>query len=57
MISNARIAPTLPVQDLERAKRFYHQTLGLDIYMEGAGKILFRASTNAESWHQVRIPR
>ena len=34
MISNSKISPTLPVVDLNRARKFYHETLGLKITME-----------------------
>ena len=34
MLSNARVAPTLAVTDLERARRFYEGTLGLEVAAE-----------------------
>jgi catechol 2,3-dioxygenase-like lactoylglutathione lyase family enzyme len=45
MLSDASVVTTLPVSDLERARRFYHEMLGLDplretpqgLIYEGAG--------------------
>ncbi len=34
MLSDARVAPTLAVSDMERARRFYEDTLGLAIEAE-----------------------
>jgi len=42
MLSSARVAPTLAVTDLERARRFYEDNLGLEIEMEVAETIRFR---------------
>lgn len=43
MISNSKITPTLPVVDLNRAKRFYHETLGLKISTEDNMGVLFES--------------
>jgi catechol 2,3-dioxygenase-like lactoylglutathione lyase family enzyme len=34
MLSNARVAPTLAVTDLNRARRFYEDKLGLEVEAE-----------------------
>ena len=44
MIANAKISPTLPVVDLNRAKKFYRDTLGLKIVMEDPYGVLFESS-------------
>ena len=44
MLSNARIAPTLPVSDMDRAKKFYVDTLGFTIAQEGEGGVLIEAA-------------
>jgi catechol 2,3-dioxygenase-like lactoylglutathione lyase family enzyme len=41
MLSNARVAPTLAVTDLDRARRFYEDTLGLKVEAEVAETIRF----------------
>jgi len=43
MISNSKVTPTLPVVDLERARRFYRDTLGLKISAEDSMSVLFEA--------------
>lgn len=61
MLTNAPVHPTLPVVDLERAKKFYQVTLGLKIIQEdpspgavlqaGEGTTLYiyqRAATKAD---------
>jgi catechol 2,3-dioxygenase-like lactoylglutathione lyase family enzyme len=42
MLSNARIAPTLAVTDMDRARRFYEDKLGLDVEAEVAETIRYR---------------
>ncbi len=44
MLSESRIAPTLPVVDLKRARKFYQETLGLKINMEDPQGIMFESS-------------
>ena len=61
MLTNAKVHPTLPVVDLERAKKFYQEKLGLKVIMEdpspgallqaGEGTTLYiyqRAATKAD---------
>lgn len=61
MLTNAKVHPTLPAIDLERAKKFYEETLGLNVIMEdqspgallqaGEGTTLYiyqRAATKAD---------
>ena len=61
MLTNAPVHPTLPVIDLERAKKFYEGTLGLKVILEdpspgavlqaGEGTTLYiyqRAATRAD---------
>ncbi len=43
MISKSKVTPTLPVVDLERAKRFYRDTLGLKISGEDEYGILLES--------------
>jgi catechol 2,3-dioxygenase-like lactoylglutathione lyase family enzyme len=45
MLSNAEVHPTLPAIDLERAKKFYEETLGLKVLKEDPSPgMLFGAS-------------
>ena len=61
MLTNAKVNPTLPVVDLERAKKFYEEKLGLKVLQEdpspgailqaGDGTTLYiyqRAATKAD---------
>lgn len=41
-LSDARIATRLPAQDLDRARRFYSEKLGLDPVDERPGGLLYR---------------
>jgi catechol 2,3-dioxygenase-like lactoylglutathione lyase family enzyme len=41
MLSNARVAPTLAVTDIERARRFYEGKLGLEIEAKVAETIRY----------------
>ena len=42
MLSNAPVAPTLAVNDLERARRFYEETLGFEVEVQVAETIRYR---------------
>jgi catechol 2,3-dioxygenase-like lactoylglutathione lyase family enzyme len=42
MLENARVATRLPAQDLERARRFYSEKLGLEPAEERPGGLLYR---------------
>ena len=42
MLSNARVAARLPTQDLERARRFYADKLGLEPAEERPGGLRYR---------------
>jgi catechol 2,3-dioxygenase-like lactoylglutathione lyase family enzyme len=42
MLANARVAARLPAQDLERARRFYADKLGLEPAEERPGGLLYR---------------
>jgi catechol 2,3-dioxygenase-like lactoylglutathione lyase family enzyme len=44
MLENAKIAARLPAQDLERARAFYSEKLGLEPSEERPGGLLYRAS-------------
>jgi len=61
MLTNAKVHPTLPAVDLERAKKFYQGTLGLKVIQEdpspgallqaGGGSTIYiyqRAATKAD---------
>jgi catechol 2,3-dioxygenase-like lactoylglutathione lyase family enzyme len=43
MLKDARVATRLPAQDLERARRFYADKLGLEPSEERPGGLLYRA--------------
>ena len=42
MLSNAPVAPTLAVNDLERARRFYEKKLGFEVEAQVAATIRYR---------------
>ena len=42
MLENARVASRLPAQDLDRARRFYAEKLGLEPADERPGGLLYR---------------
>jgi catechol 2,3-dioxygenase-like lactoylglutathione lyase family enzyme len=42
MLTNARVATRLPTQDLDRARRFYAEKLGLEPVDERPGGLLYR---------------
>jgi catechol 2,3-dioxygenase-like lactoylglutathione lyase family enzyme len=42
VLENAKVATRLPAQDLERARAFYSQKLGLDPVEERPGGLLYR---------------
>jgi len=42
MLDNARIATRLPAQDLDRARTFYAEKLGLEPSEERPGGLLYR---------------
>lgn len=46
MLRHARVATRLPAQDLERARRFYSEKLGLQPSDERPGGLLYRAASS-----------
>src|SRR5262245_1698609 len=42
MLSSAPVAPTLAVNDLERARRFYEGTVGLEVEVQVAETVRYR---------------
>ena len=42
MLSDARIAPTLPVSDMAAARRFYEDALGLTVEVEVEGTVRYK---------------
>jgi catechol 2,3-dioxygenase-like lactoylglutathione lyase family enzyme len=42
VLSSARVAPTLAVNDLERARRFYEDKLGFEVEAQVAGTVRYR---------------
>ena len=44
MLANARVATRLPAQDLNRARRFYSEKLGLEAAEEREGGLLYRGA-------------
>ena len=47
MLKNGRVATRLPAQDLERARRFYSEKLGLEPSEERPGGMLYETSEGA----------
>ena len=48
MLGATMVVATVPVTDLERAKAFYGESLGLTILWESPASIRFRCGTNSE---------
>ena len=48
MIGARMIVPTIPVSDLDRARAFYGETLGLEHLWENPASIRFRAGPSSE---------
>src|SRR6266700_3468726 len=48
MLADSPIHPALPVADLERAKRFYAEKLGLIPEIEGPGGLFYRCGENTQ---------
>jgi catechol 2,3-dioxygenase-like lactoylglutathione lyase family enzyme len=48
MFSATMVVPTLPVSDLERAKTFYRETLGLELLWENPASVRFRCGQASE---------
>ena len=47
MLANSPIYPSLPAADLERARRFYAEKLGLTPESEGAGGLWYRCGKDS----------
>src|SRR5688572_24888947 len=45
MLENSQVSTRLPAQDLDRARRFYSEKLGLDPAEERPGGLLYRCGT------------
>jgi catechol 2,3-dioxygenase-like lactoylglutathione lyase family enzyme len=45
LLTQARVAPRLPAQDLDRARRFYAEKLGLEPADERPGGLLYRTAS------------
>ncbi len=56
MLSESRIAPTLPVVDLKRARKFYQETLGLKINMEDPQGLMFESGDGSLLYLYQRGP-
>ena len=48
MLENARVATRLPAQDLDRARRWYREKLGLEPAEERPGGLLYRCAGGGE---------
>ena len=48
MIGARMIVPTIPVSDLDRARVFYGETLGLELLWENPASIRFRVGPSSE---------
>jgi catechol 2,3-dioxygenase-like lactoylglutathione lyase family enzyme len=44
MLSQRPVHTTIPASDIERAKRFYGETLGFPIRLEGPGGVMFEGA-------------
>ena len=56
MLTNAPIAPTIPVTDLQKAKDFYTQKLGLVLEKEMPAGITFKAGNGTKLYIYKRGP-
>jgi catechol 2,3-dioxygenase-like lactoylglutathione lyase family enzyme len=56
MLSDFPVAPTIPVTDLQRAKTFYTEVLGLTVDKENPGGISFNAGGNSKLYIYKRGP-
>ncbi len=56
MLSESRIAPTVPVVDLKRARKFYLETLGLKINMEDPYGTMFESGDGSLLYIYQRGP-
>jgi len=56
MLSNASVAPTIPVTDLARARAFYEGKLGLTVVEEHTGGISFKVGDNTQLYIYKRGP-
>lgn len=56
MLSDFPVAPTIPVTDLQRAKKFYTEVLGLTVDKENPGGISFNAGGNSKLYIYKRGP-
>ena len=56
MIANSRISPTLPAVDLKRARKFYHETLGLKIAFEDSAGVMFEGGGGSSVYLYQRGP-
>ncbi len=56
MTAYSKITPTLPAVDLDRARKFYHEKLGLKINMEEPGGIMFESGDGSLLYLYKRGP-
>ena len=56
MVANSKIVATLPVVDKNRAKRFYHETLGLKINMEDPQGVMLESRDGSGVYLYQRGP-
>lgn len=54
MLRDATVSARLPAQDLERARRFYSEKLGLEPSEERPGGLLYRCGGGAFALYQTR---
>ena len=47
-LNDAVVTTTLPATDLARARKFYHETLGLEISMDMEAHVMFRTSAGSQ---------
>ncbi len=57
MIHQAPVAPAIPVVDMERAKKFYHEMLGLELVeSQSMGGAVFAAGEGTKLYLYERAP-
>jgi catechol 2,3-dioxygenase-like lactoylglutathione lyase family enzyme len=57
MHTKMRMLPTLPASDLDRARRYYRDTLGFEIQREGFDGIVFRSGDASFLVYKTEAPR
>lgn len=57
MLTDAKVAPTIPVGDIKRARKFYQDTLGLKVMMEDPSPgVMFQSGGGTMLYIYQRAP-